>query len=339
MDREQPFPTDALPRVRLALLPTPIEPLANLSRYLGGPQLFVKRDDQTGLATGGNKARKLEFLMAEALDAGAECVVTAGATQSNHARQTAAAARKLGLEPHLVLHAPGGNAPPVASGNVLLDALLGATVHWTGERSPYRDTLRQVEEELRAAGRKPYVVPYGGSNAVGLMGFVEAMREVAGQIAALGPFDAHVFATSSGGTQAGMILGAYLTGLLGETRILGISVDEREAMLAPRVANLVNDGARLLGLELRVNDDVADINDDYLGGGYGVVGELEREAIRLAARQEGLLLDPVYTGRAFGGLVNLIQKGEFAPTERVLFWHTGGTAALFAFGDQMGIGG
>jgi D-cysteine desulfhydrase family pyridoxal phosphate-dependent enzyme len=320
--------------VRLAHLPTPIEPLPNLSRYLGGPELWIKRDDQTGLATGGNKARKLEFLIAQALEAGADTVVTAGSTQSNHARQTAAAAARCGLECHLVLFSAGGK-PALLGGNVLLDVLLGATIHWTDEHAPYRQTLSRVEADLRAAGRQVYVVPYGGSNAVGLMGYAAAVEEVVEQINAVGSFDAHVFATSSGGTQAGMILGGYLAGLLGETRLLGISVDECETTLAPRVANLVNAGAQLLGLDWRVNDDVADINDGYLGGGYAVVGEPEREAIRLLARYEGILADPVYTGRALAGLFDLIRRGEFKRGQRVLFWHTGGVAALFAFADVL----
>ncbi len=331
-----PFALDALPRARVAHLPTPLAPLPHFSRYLGGPLLYIKRDDQTGLATGGNKARKLEFLIAQALEAGADCVITAGSTQSNHARQTAAAARMHRLEPHLVLYAPDGKAPPHPNGNVLLDLLLGAEIHWTQERAPYWESIRQVEQDLIAAGRRPYVIPYGGSNAYGIMGYAAAMQELAAQCGPHGPlgqihFEAHVFATSSGGMQAGMILGAHLLGMLGETRLLGISVDEREAVLAPRIANLVNDGARLLGLEWRINDDVPDVNDDYLGGGYAVVGEPEREAIRLMARLEGILVDPVYTGRALAGLIDLIQKGEFGRGERVLFWHTGGTAALFAF--------
>ncbi len=329
------FPTDSLPRVHLAHLPTPIDPLPNLSGLLGGPDLFAKRDDQTGLATGGNKARKLEFLMAQALEAGADSVITAGSTQSNHARQTAAAARRCGLEPHLVLYAPGGQAPATLGGNVLIDTLLGASIHWTEEHAPYSETIRQVEDALRTAGKKPHVIPYGGSNAYGLMGYVAAMQEVAQQIETVGPFDVQVFATSSGGTQAGMILGAHLTGLLGHTRLLGISVDEHEATLGPRVANLVNDGARLLGLEWRINDDVPDINDEYLGEGYAVVGAAEREAIRLLAQTEGLLADPVYTGRALAGLIDLIRRGEIGRGQRVLFWHTGGQAALFAFADAL----
>lgn len=326
-----------LPRVRLAHLPTSIDPLPNLTRHLGGPELFIKRDDQTGLATGGNKARKLEFLIAQAQEAQADTVITAGSTQSNHARQTAAAAARTGLDCHLVLYAPGGEAPVELTGNLLLVQLLGATIHWTEEHAPYSQTIAQVEKALKAQEKRPYVIPYGGSNAYGLMGYALAIEEIGAQMAESGPFDAHVFATSSGGTQAGMILGAYLTGLLVKTRLLGISVDERDSTLGPRVANLINDGARLLGLDWRVNDDVPDINDHYLGGGYAVVGDPEREAIRLLARHEGILVDPVYTGRALAGLIDLIQRGEFKSGQRVLFWHTGGTAALFAFADRLGI--
>ncbi len=334
-----PSPLASLHRIALAHLPTPVEPLPRFSAALGGPEVWVKRDDLTGLATGGNKTRKLEFLVGAALDAGADCVITAGSTQSNHARQTAAAARKCGLEPHLVLYAPGGKPPAENTGNILIDHLLGARIHWTEEKAPYSHSIARVESELQAAGHNPHVIPYGGSNALGLMGYAVAMEEIAGQIESEGlpRFDTHVFATSSGGTQAGMILGAHLCGLLGETRLLGISVDEREAILGGRVANLVNDGARLLGLDWRVNDDVPDINDDYLGGGYAVVGEPEREAIRLLAETEGLLADPVYTGRALAGLIDLIRRGEFARDQRVLFWHTGGQAAIFAFQKQLAV--
>jgi len=325
-----------IPRVPLAQLPTPISPLPRLSTALGGPALFIKRDDQTGLATGGNKTRKLEYLMADALQAGADCVITAGSTQSNHARQTAAAARACGLEPHLVLYAPGGTAPAKVQGNILIDLLLGAVIHWTDERAPYTRTLQRVEDDLRAAGRRPYVAPYGGSNATGLLGYVNAMFEVAAQEAGQ-PFDAHVFATSSGGTQAGMLLGAVLAGVPG--RLIGISVDERRADLAPRAAALANAGAEKLGVSWRIKaeDPHIIVEEGYLGGGYAVIGEAEREAIRLLAQSEGMLVDPVYTGRALAGLIDMVRRGRFGHSERVLFWHTGGAAALFAFADELGL--
>src|SRR5258705_102189 len=215
-----------LPRVKLAQLPTPVEPLPSLSRYLGGPELWIKRDDQTGLATGGNKARKLEYLMAEALENGANAVITAGSTQSNHARQTAAAAAKLGLECHLALYAHGGTAPSSKLGNVLLDELLGATIHWTRERAPYQTSLEEIYEQLVDEGKSPHIVPYGGSSRIGLMGYVGAMLEIGEQESVTGPLDAVAFASSSGGTQAGMILGAHLSGWLDSVRLLAISVDE-----------------------------------------------------------------------------------------------------------------
>ena len=326
---------DRMPRVRLAFLPTPIHPLPRLSAHLGGPALFIKRDDQTGLATGGNKARKLEFLLAQAVEAGADCVITAGSTQSNHARQTAAGAASLGLTAHLVLYAPDGVPPAEPSGNVLLDHLLGAAIHWTGERAPYSESIAQVERSLREAGHRPYVILYGGSSAHGLLGYVDAMREVAGQIEPRGWFDAHVFASSSGGTQAGLLLGAHLGGLLATTRILGISVDMPADRLASRVAELARAGAHLLGLDWEPDPAQVLVNDCYCGAGYAVVTEQEREAIQLLARLEGILVDPVYTGRALAGLIDLVRCGEFRVGQRVLFWHTGGTAALGAFAGDL----
>jgi len=323
---------DHLARIPLAHLPTPIEPLPNLSRHLGGPALFVKRDDQTGLATGGNKTRKLEFLLAEAQQADADTVITAGSTQSNHARQTAAGAARCGLACHLVLYAPDGKPPRDRTGNLLLDDLLGATIHWTAERAPYAQIIARVAAELEADGRQPYIVPYGGSNATGIMGYVAAMREFVVQADA--PFDAHVFATSSGGTQAGMLLGAHLTNISPDS-ILGISVDKPRAVLAPDVAALANAGAERLDLPWRTDPAAPHINDDYLGGGYAVVGDPERDAIRLLARHEGILADPVYTGRALAGLIDLIRQGRFGRGQRVLFWHTGGSAALFAFAGDL----
>ncbi len=323
----------ALPHTRLAHLPTPMERLPRLTESLGGPELWIKRDDQTGLATGGNKARKLEFLIGAALAEGADTVITAGSTQSNHARQTAAAACKVGLEPHLVLYAPGGKQPASINGNTLIDDLLGACIHWTEEHAPYSETIVSVQAELRAGGRKPHVVPYGGSNALGVMGYVTAMRELAMQLDEREQpgFDAHVFATSSGGTHAGMILGSHLAGVRGT--IYGISVDQEKRVFAPRIAELVSEGADLLGQDWRINPKDIVINDAYLGGGYAVVGAPEREAIRLLARTEGILVDPVYTGRALAGLIDLIRSGAFTSDQRVLFWHTGGISALFAFSD------
>ncbi len=332
-----PFtPLDALPRTKIAHLPTPIEALPHLSAALGGPELWIKRDDQTGLATGGNKARKLEYLLAQALAAEADCVITAGSTQSNHARQTAAGAARCGLGAHLVIYTPNSAPPAELSGNLLLMALLGATIHWTEERAPYANTIAQVEADLANAGQRPYVIPYGGSNPYGLLGYANAMREFAAQARGLDPFDAHVFATSSGGTQAGMLLGAHLA-RLPDVPLLGISVDEPAADLAARVTDLAQRGADMIGLGWEPDPTQVLINADYLGDGYAVVGEPEREAVQLMAQHEGILLDPVYTGRAFAGLIDLIRQGEFTAGQRVLFWHTGGYAALGAFADVLGL--
>ncbi|MBP8975035.1 MAG: D-cysteine desulfhydrase family protein, partial [Anaerolineae bacterium] len=306
-----------------------------LSAPLGGPPPYLQRDGQAGLGTGGNKARQLEYLLAAALESGADCVITAGSTQSNHARQTAAGAAALGLDAHLVLYAPGGQPPAQLEGNLLLCHLLGATVHWTDERAPYAATLARVEDSLRAAGRCPYIIPYGGSNALGLMGYVAATREVIAQIESPDWFAVHVFATSSGGTQAGMLLGAHLAGIPDSVRLLGISVDQPAAASAPRIAALAADGARLLGLDWTPPVETILVDDGYCGAGYAVVTAREREAIQLLARLEGILVDPVYTGRALAGLLDLVRRGAFAREQRVLFWHTGGTAALSAFARDL----
>ncbi len=310
-----------IPRIHLAHLPTAIEALPRLSAALGGPMLLVKRDDQTGLAFGGNKTRKLETLLAEAQANGARMLITAGAIQSNHCRQTAAAAARLGLRCTLVL---SGQPDPAASGNLLLDGLLGARVVWCTRED--RDTvLQHTFDTAWEEGDRPYLIPYGGSNPVGAAAYALAMQEFIDQGQ---PADWIVFASSSGGTQAGLVAGARMAGWNGG--ILGISVDEPAGELRARVASLAEETASRLGQILRFNPEEIFVNDDYLGGGYAVLGAGEVEAIRLFARHEGLLLDPVYTGRAAAGLIDLIRKGHFKPGERVLFWHTGGTPALFA---------
>jgi D-cysteine desulfhydrase len=281
------------------------------------------------LATGGNKARKLEFLVADALAQRADTLITGGAAQSNHARQTAAAAAKLGFDCTLVLR---GGEPSQVQGNLLLDRLLGVEVVWAGER-PLDTAMAQVAEDLRAAGRQPYVIPYGGSNPIGASGYAAAMDELLVQCAEHDlNFEHVVFASSSGGTQSGLAVGARA--LEYEGCILGISVDQPAGVLRSMLADLATATADHLGLGLAFTPEDFEVNDDYLGGGYGVVGELERGALRVAARTEGVLLDPVYTGRAFGGLLDMIRRGAFHPGERVLFWHTGGTAGLFGYGER-----
>lgn len=317
------------PRRPLAHLPTPIEPLPRLSAALGGPQLFVKRDDQTGLALGGNKTRKLEFLVAEAQARGARTLVTAGAWQSNHCRQTAAAAARCGMDCLLVLTGP---PPARASGNLLLDRLLGARIISTPDRGDRDRLLEETVATAAAQGRAPYLVPYGGSSPTGALGYAFAVQELLAQGVT---FDWIVFATSSGGTQAGLVLGQRLFGSPG--RLLGISIDTPAAELAPRVAALASAASALLGTPQAIPADAVAIDDRYCAPGYGVLTDLEREAIALFARTEGLLLDPVYTARAAGGLLDRIRRGDFAHDARILFWHTGGQPALFAepYQDQL----
>lgn len=310
-----------IPRVHIAHLPTRIEALEHISAFLKGPQIYCKRDDQTGLGFGGNKTRKLEFLLAEARQAGAQTLLSVGAIQSNHCRQTAAMASRFGFGCILIL---SGSEPEIASGNLFLDKLFGAEIVWAARETRDR-VLDEVFADALAKGRKPYKIPYGGSSSVGMMGYVEAMTELKQQGM---DFDWIVTASSSGGTQSGMLLGAMQCGFVG--KILGISIEEKAPILRDTVATLVREGADLLGLKIDIPAENILANDDYLGGGYGILGEPEIEAIHLFARHEGLLLDPVYTGRAAAGMIDLVRKGFFKPDEKILFWHTGGTPALFA---------
>jgi D-cysteine desulfhydrase family pyridoxal phosphate-dependent enzyme len=308
-------------RVRIAHLPTRIEPLARLSAFFNGPEIFCKRDDQTGLGFGGNKIRKLEFLVAEAIKAEAKTLISVGAIQSNHCRQTAAMAARFGFDCILVL---SGTEPEIANGNLFLDKLFGAKIVWA-DRNNRDQVLAQVFNEADVQGRKPYMIPYGGSSAIGMLGYVEAMTELKD----LGiSFDWIVTASSSGGTQAGMVLGGMISGF--EGKILGISIEEKAHALESVILNLVDECKDDLDLRFSLPIGKIMVNDDYLGGGYGVMAEPEIEAIGLFARYEGLLLDPVYTGRAAAGLIDLVRKGFFRRDEKVLFWHTGGTPALFA---------
>ena len=322
-------------RIALAQLPTPLERLPHFSAALGGPEVWIKRDDQTGLATGGNKTRKLELLLAEAREQGAQVVLTVGAIQSNHCRQTAAAAARAGLDCLLVLR---GQAPPRQqwTGNLLLDDLLGARLRWAGDQEPL-DVLAAATAEEAAAGRKPYPIPYGGSNGLGAAAYALAFQEAWQQMEAAGlTFDRVLFASSSGGTQAGLVVGARACGFQGQ--VLGISVDKTGGHLRETVAELLAPTAAHLGLDLEMGPDDVEIDDRYIGAGYAVLTAAEREAIQLLARNEGILLDPVYTGKAMAGLIALVRRGEIGRGERVLFWHTGGTPALFAYAAELAAG-
>ena len=311
-----------LPRLHFAHLPTRIEELPGLTKHLGGPRLLIKRDDQTGLAFGGNKTRKLEFLVAEALEQGAKTLITGGALQSNHCRQTAAAAARFGLDCILVLN---GEMPDQPSANLLLDQMFGAEIVTIKDRALRDQTLQQTYEKAIADGRKPYLVWYGGSSPTGALGYAFAMQEFIEQNAHA---DWILFGTSSGGTHAGLVLGQRLFGYKG--KVLGISIDEPEEWLKRRVSELASDASEKLGERIDFPQEDVLANEEYCKAGYGVLTDAEREAVRLFARHEGLLLDPVYTGRAAAGLIDLIRKGFFKKEETILFWHTGGQPALFA---------
>jgi len=320
------------PKASLGFFPTPLVEMKKLSRYLGGPQIWIKRDDQTGLAFGGNKARKLEYLLGEALENGCDCVITAGAAQSNHCRQTAAGAASLGLGCHLAL---GGSAPAIPNGNLLLDELLGAKIYWSGDARK-GELIPEVERKLRERGFNPFIIPYGGSNSTGALGFVAAMEEINGQFISQNvQADALIFASSSGATQAGLMVGN--TFFKSAPAIIGVAIDKGEAgegEFGDRVIQIANETVVRMGGDPKFKRDDLILKEEYVGAGYGVVGDLEREAIRLLAREEGILLDPVYTARAFGAMLDLIAQRKFGRSDTIVFWHTGGTPALFAYAND-----
>lgn len=319
----------SLPRIPLAHLPTPLEHARRLGDALRLPSLYVKRDDCTGLAMGGNKARKLEYLFAEARAQGADVVLTAGGVQSNHARMTAAAACKLGMQAVLFLTEP---APPAAQGNLLLDRLFGAEVRFVPGVTLLQldEKMQAAADEIRARGRSPYIIPIGGSTPLGCMGYVSAVEELAEQARGLGlRIDAMVAATGSTGTLAGLQLGARRS--LPDTRVYGISVSPSADAGRRKCAGIVSEAARLLGMDWSPGPGEIVIYDEWLGPAYGVPTEAGMAAIDLAAKTEGYLLDPVYTGKALAGLRGLAERGELRGEETVVFWHTGGAPALFAF--------
>jgi L-cysteate sulfo-lyase len=327
------------PRVRLGHFPTPLEPMANLSKHLGGPNLYIKRDDCTGLASGGNKTRKLEFLIAEALQQGADTVITQGATQSNHARQTAAAAAKHGLECKILLEqrVSGFGDEYDGSGNVLLDKLFGAEIV---SRLPAGTDMQKAMEdlavELRAKGKKPYVIPGGGSNPVGALGYVACALELLQQSYETGlRIDHVVIATGSAGTQAGLVVG--LEGANTGIPLIGISVRAPRARQEENVHRLTLATAKHVGLTVEIARDKVVADDNYVGDGYGLPTTEMVEAIKLTARLEGILLDPVYTGKGMAGLVGLVRAGRFAKGSNVVFIHTGGSVGLFGYRHIFGL--
>ena len=320
------------PRVTLGHLPTPLEKLDNLTKELNGPEIWIKRDDCTGLSTGGNKTRKLEFLMAEAIAEGADTVITQGATQSNHARQTAAAAAKLGLACHLLLEDRTGKTDfdYQENGNVLLDRLHGAKLERSPANPDMNGEMEKLAERLRAEGRKVYTIPGGGSNPTGALGYVNAAIELIYQANTIGlKIDHVVHATGSAGTQAGLVAG--LAGINSGVPVLGIGVRAPKAKQEENVFALASRTAEKLGIPGTVKRADVVANCDYIGEGYGFPAANTIEAIRTLARTDAILLDPVYSGKGMAGLIDLVKKGFFKKGETIVFLHTGGSAGLFGY--------
>lgn len=320
-----------LPRVPFLAGPTPLVPARRLSAALGGPDIWLKRDDLTPLGLGGNKVRKLEYLIGDALTKPVDVVVTVGAAQSNHCVQTAAACNRVGLDCVVVLR---GSAGTPTAGNILVDRLLGAEVRFVDMDMDERNTVAaSLVEELEAAGRRPYLVPVGGSNGLGVIGYAEALFELVEQTEALGLAPkAVVSASGSGGTQAGLVLATEALGR--PFAVHGVSVRAGASALAARVADLANAGAAIVGGPTVSSGDVI-VHDGYVGPGYGELTDGVLEAIHLVASTEGVLLDPVYTGKAMSGLIGEVRAGRWRAGDTVIFVHTGGSPALFAYGDRV----
>ncbi|WP_194207148.1 D-cysteine desulfhydrase [Superficieibacter sp. 1612_C1] len=321
------------PRLSLGHFPTPLEPLDNLSKLLGGPKIWIKRDDATGLATGGNKTRKLEFLLADALQKKADIIITQGATQSNHVRQTIAGAAKLGLKAKVLLEkrVTDFGEDYQRSGNVQLDLLLGGDIvaHLPGG-TDMQQAMEDYAAELREQGHNPYVIPGGGSNAIGALGYAACAEELLYQSSQLRlRIDHVVHATGSTGTQAGLVAGFTATN--SHIPVLGISVRAPKAKQEENVWNLASRTRELLGVQGDLSRETVVANSDYVGDGYGLPTESMLEALRLLAQHEGILLDPVYSGKGMAGLIDLIRKGHFRKDDNVVFIHTGGSAGLFGY--------
>ncbi len=318
----------SLPRLSLAQLPTPLDDVPRLTQQLNGPRILFKRDDLTGMGLGGNKVRKLEFLLADALQQRADVIVTGAGPQSNHLRLTAAAARKCGLDVVLVMF---GNRPRETQGNFLLDELLGAEIIFTNDadRSSVDRALQEVAEDLRRRGRCPYIIPRGGATPLGSVGYVECVQELETQrVAQRVQVDHLVCAVGSCGTLAGLWLGACCFNA--PYQLWGISVSRPRGECLARVQQLATDAAQILDVKPPRASMLPILRNEYLGTGYGIVTPEAVDAIRLVARTEGIFLDPVYTGKAMAGLMDLIRRGEIGKDEMVVFLHTGGAPSLFA---------
>ena len=322
------------PRVDICHQPTPIEPMIRLSEHLGSAQFYIKRDDWTGLAGGGNKTRKLEFLVGDAVSKNADTLVTQGAVQSNHVRQTAAAACRYNLASHALLERRIADTACSyeSTGNVLLDRLFGTQLEFRGPGLDMNAEAQATCKELEATGAKPYFIPGGGSNEIGALGYVSCAQELVHQMATMAlDFDWIVLATGSTGTQAGLVAGLHQLGYQGS--VLGVSVRQPRDKQINAVHSLCQRTLTKLGVDDEIPVSKIKVDDGYVGGGYGIPANSTLEAITIAARYEGLLLDPVYSGKGFAGMLGMARADFFKPTDKVLFLHTGGSSALFAYED------
>lgn len=320
------------PRLNFAHLSTPLEPMKNLSKALGGPNLWIKRDDCTGLAGGGNKTRKLEFLMGDAIEKGADTIITQGATQSNHARQTAAIATKMGMKCHILLEDRTGSKDVDYNynGNVLMDQLFDASLTKFPADTDMNQAMEQLADKLRAEGKSPYIIPGGGSNAIGALGYVNAALELLTQANDMGlRIDTLVHATGSAGTQAGLVTGLVASNSL--IPVLGVGVRAPRELQEGNVFRLAEKTAEHLGIPGVVKREHVVANCDYVGEGYGIPTKSGIEAIELFARTESILLDPVYSAKGAAGLIDLVRKGHFNQDDNIVFLHTGGSQALFGY--------
>ncbi|MFT4606694.1 MAG: L-cysteate sulfo-lyase [Gammaproteobacteria bacterium] len=329
------------PRLHFAHLPTALEPMPRLSEVLGGPNLWIKRDDCTGLSSGGNKTRKLEFLMADAQQKKADVIITQGATQSNHARQTTAIAAKMGLECHILLEDRTGYEDDayVLNGNVLLNQLHGATIAKRTANTDMNAEMEVLAQKMRDDGKNPYIIPGGGSNEIGALGYVNAAIELMTQANDRSLIIDHlVHATGSSGTQAGLVLG--MEGMNSGIPVYGVGVRAPKQKQEEMVFNLAQRTADFMGLSPDVvKRERVVANSDYVGDGYGLPTDAMVEAVKLMAQYEGILLDPVYSGKGFSGLVDLIRKGHFKKGENVVFLHTGGSISLFGYPEVFNLPG
>ncbi|MFP4456531.1 MAG: 1-aminocyclopropane-1-carboxylate deaminase/D-cysteine desulfhydrase [Clostridia bacterium] len=318
---------EEIPKVKLAFLPTPLQKVERLGKKIGVKELYIKRDDQTGLALGGNKARKLEYLMADALNMKADVVFTLGGPQSNHCRQTAAAARVCGLDSVLIF---SGEEIEEVQGNMVLDRLLNSKWYFAGEKER-KEKLQEVVEEYQKKGKNPYYIPLGGSNALGAMGYVEGGLETAKQCKAQGIDPDYIFiATGSGGTQAGLMMGIHMGGL--KAKVIGISVSGSSDEITEKVNNLLVEMGAKLDVDIKGLPNVL-VYDEFVGEGYGRPTELSKKALKMCAVEEGIIIDPVYTAKGLSGLIGMIEDNKIDKDSSVIFLHTGGMPALFAETD------